>query len=208
VGLVESRNKSIGDWLLKRMTAQELNTGVKSTEWVQYLPDVVKRLNKRFEIKNPKPNDSNIMMCVDGHCEVLQIGDLVRYPLDYPIDVHNGKRVHGTFRSADIKYAITPVKITFIKMSPDNVPLYGLEGRKALYSKDVLIPVENVKQPPSHLQAKHIVEAVVGKKTIQRRIHYEVKWKGYPTTTFEPRLELLKDVPDMISQYEMSIKGK
>ena len=52
VGLVESRNKSIGNYLLKRQTAIELTTGEPSREWVDELPTVIKRLNKRFEKKN------------------------------------------------------------------------------------------------------------------------------------------------------------
>lgn len=203
VGLVESRNKSIGDWLMKRMTAQELNTGVVSTEWVKYLGEVVKRLNKKFEIKNPKPNESNEMKCLDGHCELLQIGDLVRHPLDYAINVHDEKRVHGKFRSADIKYSLRPTKITFIKLSPDNVPLYGLEGKKALYSKEVLIPVnsDKIRMPPKHLQAKHVVEKILDKKKIDDKVHFLIKWEDEPAT-WEPRTTLIKEIPDLIKAYD------
>jgi len=29
-----------------------------------------------------------------------------------------------------------------------------------------------------------------------------VKWKNYAATTWEPRTELIKDVPEMIQEYE------
>ena len=46
--LIESRNKSIAQPLLMRMTAEELLTSETSREWIEYLPDVIKFLNERF----------------------------------------------------------------------------------------------------------------------------------------------------------------
>ena len=31
---------------------------------------------------------------------------------------------------------------------------------------------------------------------------YEVKWVGYDDTTIEPRSNLIKDVPDMVKEFE------
>jgi len=31
---------------------------------------------------------------------------------------------------------------------------------------------------------------------------YEVKWKGYKRTTWEPRTQLIKDIPDLIKEFE------
>ena len=36
--------------------------------------------------------------------------------------------------------------------------------------------------------------------------YYEVKWKGYSETTLEPREVLLKDVPQMVNQFEKKEK--
>ena len=163
----------------------------------------MKRLNKRFEIKNPEPNDSDAVYCKDGTCNMLEIGQLVRYPLDAPIDVASEKKVSNKFRSADIKYAIKPVRIELVKMSPDNPPLYGLEGKTALYSREVLIPVDDskIKMPPKHLQAKHVVEKLIGKKKINGKVYFLVKWEGEPET-WEPRTTLIKEIPDLIKQYD------
>ena len=94
-------------------------------------------------------------------------------------------------------------------MSQYNPPLYGLQGKHALYSRDVLIPVNEskLKLPPTKPN-KYIIENIIDKKTIKNRVHYEVKWKGYSETTFEPRTTLLVDVPDLVKEFESGIKKK
>ena len=34
---------------------------------------------------------------------------------------------------------------------------------------------------------------------------YEVKWVGWDNTTIEPRSNLIKDVPDMVEEFEAKI---
>ena len=40
------------------------------------------------------------------------------------------------------------------------------------------------------------------------KIHYLVKWKGYSKakSTFEPRVKLIKDIPEMINDFEKNFK--
>ena len=60
--------------------------------------------------------------------DIIQLDTPVRVALDYPIDVATGKRVHGKFRSADIKWSIEPRKVQEILIRP-NLPVgYLLDG--------------------------------------------------------------------------------
>lgn len=209
-GLVESRNKSIGDYIMRRQAAQELVTGETSREWIDDLPVLINELNERFERKDSAPNESNKIFCKGRTCDLLELGDLVRYPLDRPIDIATGKPTDRRFRSGDIRYSITPAKIRTIRTSPTNPPLYGLEGKKALYSREVLIPVkeEEIKLPPSSTQRIFEIEKLLNKKVIDGLIHFLVKWKNGDEPTWEPRRTLIREVPNLIKEYDNSLKKK
>ena len=202
VALVESRNKSIGDYLMKRMVAQELKTKEASHEWVDQLPIVVKRLNKRFEIKNPKPNDSDIMTCSGNSCDLLNIGDSVMFALDRPVDVVTGKPTDSKFRSADVRYSLQPTQIKAIRLSAVNQPLYALEGQKAYYTRDQLQIVGQRNLPPDSLQSKSIIEKLLDRQKIKSKIHFLVKWENDDVPTWEPRSRLIVDVPNLIKDFE------
>jgi hypothetical protein len=212
-GLVEARNKSIGTYLLKRMVAEELKTGNPSTEWVDELPKIVKRLNKRFEIKNPKPSDSTDLV-VNPNVELLDIGSTVRYPLDRPIDVVTKKPVDKKFRAGDPKMSLKPVKIVDIRLSSSNPPLYKLDnGVDTMYTGEALLKVDeaNVKAPPASVQKKFVVEKIVGKRKHKGKIEYLIKWKDYPDSdnTYEPYKKLVEDgFAEMIDDFNKTKKTK
>jgi hypothetical protein len=212
-GLVEARNKSIGTYLLKRMVAEELKTGNPSTEWVDELPKIVKRLNKRFEIKNPKPSDSTDLV-VNPNVELLDIGSTVRYPLDRPIDVVTKKPVDKKFRAGDPKMSLKPVKIVDIRLSSSNPPLYKLDnGVDTMYTGEALLKVDeaNVKAPPASVQKKFVVEKIVGKRKHKGKIEYLIKWKDYSDSdnTYEPYKKLVEDgFAEMIDDFNKTKKTK
>jgi hypothetical protein len=212
-GLVESRNKSIGTYLLKRMVAEELKTGTPSTEWVDELPNIVKRLNKRFEIKNPKQSDSTDLV-VNPNVELLNVGDTVRYPLDRPIDIVTGKPIDKTFRAGDPKMSIKPAEVVDVRLSATNPPLYKLDnGVDAMYTGEALLKVDEakVKAPPASVQKKFIVERIVGKRKNRGKVEYLIKWKDYPNSenTYEPYQQLVEDgFAEMISDFNKTKKFK
>ena len=49
-----------------------------------------------------------------------------------------------------------------------------------------------------------IAERIVGKRTRNRQVQYQVKWAGYPDdrNTWEPKTTLVEDVPGLVQQYE------
>ena len=147
LALAESRNKSIGTILLKRMTAQELKTGEASREWVKFLPTVIKYLNSKFEIKekdnpyNDKTPNYDVIFgntrCKGKDCEIIPIGTYVRYQLDQPIGTDE-KKLYGKFRSGDIKFSIKPTKIEYVNIQPNQPIFYKLAGRKGYYTRNQL----------------------------------------------------------------------
>lgn len=49
---------------------------------------------------------------------------------------------------------------------------------------------------------KYVVERLVAHRKRGGRLEFEVKWKGYAETTWEPRAALMKDVAEMVRAYE------
>jgi len=202
VALVEARNREIGTYLLKRMTLEELKTGVRNTEWVEYLPQIVKRLNKRYFVKDAHPNMSTEMYCKGKNCCLLQEGQKVRVALDRPINVVSGKPVDKSFRSGDIRFSIDPVKIKMVSLSPDNPPLYALEGKRAWYTIEQLLPV-NEEAAISNEVVKE-VEKIVSRRKYKNRVQFLVKYKKLAKSHNEwiPRVDLVKLYPDVVKEYE------
>jgi len=48
----------------------------------------------------------------------------------------------------------------------------------------------------------YIIEKIIGKKKVKGKIFYEIKWRGFKETTFEPRTELIKDQQKLIADFE------
>jgi Integrase core domain/Chromo (CHRromatin Organisation MOdifier) domain len=215
-GLVESRNKSIARALLTRQVAEELLTGEQSNEWIDYLPDVIKFLNERFK-RNYKEDEKHPdykkifadVRCSGQSCELLEIGTKVRYQLDEPINHLTEKKLHGTFRTGDIRFSPKVTEVERYQLMPDQPPLYKIKGRTALYTRNQLQVVnKNASLPPPKVQKKFVIEKIINKRKNKNRIEYEVQWKGYPKPTWELRSEIIKDVPNLVKQYEDSLKIK
>jgi len=106
-------------------------------------------------------------------------------------------------------------------VSPGTVPMYLLDDGKGgvdyrvMYTKNQLqiIPPNEKKPDSSYIRGnkrrgvqKYVVEKILARKKIKNRIYYVVKWKGFDQTTEEPRSELIKDMPNMIKEFEASPK--
>lgn len=141
-GLVERLNQTIGTLLFKRMTAEELLTGRPSTKWIQDVPDLIKVLNenrpeqakeidlKKSDIKHKIPDKIEEPIYTKESHEIIPIGTKVRATLDYPIDVATGKRIHGSFRSTDIRWNPKVRTVKEIVLRPNLPPGYLLDGTK------------------------------------------------------------------------------
>lgn len=226
MAIVESRNKIIGTELHKRMLGQELLTGVTSREWVQDLPKVIEKMNEKERKKKIKRLPKyQVPQCEGDTCNILEEGTKVRVALDHPIDPISKKKLHGKFRAADIKWAIEPRTVKTILLAPGQPPMYFLDDPKdpnkidksASYTKNQLMPISENEVKPTYKDIrpiiddgveKFIVEKIISKNKIKNKIYYLVKWAGYPDSqnTLEERKTLLEDVPEMVKEYEKSIK--
>jgi hypothetical protein len=128
--LVEAKNKIIGSNLTKILASKELQTGKLSKDWVPYLRPLIDAINKNL----PKPkteviNDEPII--TKNNYELLPIGTTVRVKLDAPIDI-TGKRLHGEFRSGDIRWSREIHKVENIVLLPSEPPMYYISDEKAI----------------------------------------------------------------------------
>lgn len=210
--IVENKNKLIAKILFKRMHEQEFETGVESNQWTDDLPKVISKLNenamKRHKQLKPK---TPTYQCQGNACDMYPQGMQVHVILDAPRDYVNKKRLHGNFRETDLRFSKEPHTIEKVIVEPGQPPMYVLEhDSTTAYTKNQLIPVkktapisESVIRPHKSDQGdQYVVEKIVGKRRVKNKIEYQVKWSGYTKATWEPRASLIKQIPELIAEYE------
>jgi hypothetical protein len=181
---VERMNQTIGTILLKRMTSQELITGETSKEWIDDIKPLIKFLNdkKKKPLKKPISEDP----IVDKYTgELLEEGEKVRVSLDKPIDTVKNNRLIGKFRSSDIRWTPQIYKITQVLLKPGFPPMYITSQQQNISrTKNQLQVVDdNEKEPDPKFNrgnSEHnIISEILEKRTVNRKIEYKVRWKGY-----------------------------
>lgn len=199
-GVVEAKNKIIAKALFMRMTVNELQTGEKDTDWVEFVPDLVKELNK---ITKEQPKQKELTEpIISNKTTLLEVGQRVRIQLDKPKDITIGKLM-GNFRATDIRWDPKVSTITNVILTPGMPPMYQVEGDvKRAYTYNQLQPVDDGQEKPVYFKgAKYIVEKILDKKGKQ----YLVKWKGFgdEENRWEDEKNLLKqpDLKDMIEKF-------
>jgi hypothetical protein len=212
--IVEQKNLIIGRAIHKRQAAQELLSGVSSIEWIKDLPKIIAAINRKTHQVSEK-NKSDTPVCKNDSCYLFNIGDKVRVILDAPRSAtEKNEKLHGKFRSSDIRWDPTPRTIENIILTPGMPPLYKVSGiTKAVYTKNQLQLISNDEQLSSkqYIRGKpkvFKVEKILKKKKVGKQIFYKVKWVGYDEkeSTWEPRANLIIDVPDLVQEFEDSIK--
>ncbi len=136
--------------------------------------------------------------------KMLPMGTSVRVALDNPVTL-SGEKLSGRFRAGDIRWELKPRTVENILMRPNQPIYYIVSGiTSTVYTRDKLQVVKETEVKPK--QTKWIVEKIVGKKKQGRTIYYRVKWQGYDSSqdTWEPRENLMEDVPAMVQEYEDS----
>ena len=208
----EKANQSLQEPLNQRMTAQEMKTGEPSSDWSDDLPIMVKALNKLWK-RDPLqiPRDSPRITDKD---ELLPEGTRVRVALDEPISVL-GKKLHGKFRTGDIRWDPDIKVIRKLMLSPNQPPTYLVSGphgklgvsRCAYTRKQLQIVPDNENPPPDSVirgrPERYVPEKILKQRTRKGQLQYLVKWERYPESeaTWEPADQLQEDVPNLISTY-------
>ena len=211
--IAEYLNLVIGKSIMIKQTNDELADDEENTEWADELPIIIKQYNEfidekeetRKQLKKPSRQVKmyNDMMDLEVKSDLLEVGQKVYIPLDKPQNIKS-QRLTGQFRAGDLRFEPKPRKIESVLIG--NPTVYQVEGLPtSVYTREMLILDTGKKAKPT--KQKYTVEKIMGKKRINNRIHYKIKWKGYPMSesTWEPRTELIKLIPDLINDYENKV---
>jgi hypothetical protein len=153
------------------MTTIELKTNKKFNNWIDKLPTIIESINRKKiqQKKDDKIGHKYIdhPLCNGTSCELLTIGTKVRAALLHPVDNVNNKRLHGGFRSTDIRFDPKERVIKHIVIRPNQTIMYLLDSDKENekydrqpYTKNQLqvIPeneiLPDIKQQPKHKSKK------------------------------------------------------
>lgn len=212
--VVESANGNIAKPLFMRMTAQELLTSEKSTEWVDDLPTIIDSLNKKAK-PAPKRKKTGAPLCEGDACDMLEIGTKVRVMLEHPIDITDSSRLHGKFRKTDIRWDLKERTIKQVLLKPDQPPLYLLDGNvgkikvePVAYTKAQLQVIPKAEVAPigelviRGKPTKYIASEILSDKVINKKKYLLVKWKGFVAPEYALYDDVKADVPDMVAKYE------
>jgi hypothetical protein len=138
-GIVERKNQVIGTLIHQIQTHKELQSGKINREWIKILPDIIKEINENL----PKPLTQPISespISNNYNKELYGIGQPVRIQLDHPIDTL-GKKLHGKFRSTDMRWTREVFKITQVLLKQGSPPLYLTDKtNEVAYTKEQLQP--------------------------------------------------------------------
>jgi len=123
------------------MAQDELTTGKTSRKWVAHLPEVINKINSK--LKKPLTTEPSPLPYSDkSNVELLTIGTKVLVPLDHPIDIATGKKLHGKFRTGDIRWQRKPKTIDNIVLKPSQPPMYMIkDDSKILRTRQQLQPI-------------------------------------------------------------------
>lgn len=221
--LVERKNQLISVLIFQRQLEQELITGETDTQWVEDFPLYIQQLNdsakrkKWYRMKDP--NKYGDPVCQGNSCELIPEGTAVRVQLDNPFDIPTEKTLPGKFRSVDIRWHPETRYITRIVIYPEKPPMYLLDGDSAsdgvdlsaAYTKNQLqiIPENELSPRMTSLRGpppqKWRIENILDKRKNRNIIEYLVKWAN-GQQTWEPRANLMRDVPKLINRFEKRLK--
>ena len=123
MGIVEYFNHLITKTLYTKMTSQEIDTKDEFNEWSELLPKIVKVLNDKENLKNPKAKEffkdprTTLRQLEDR----LKVGDIVHVRLNQPIDhlKEKNNKLHGGFRNGDIRWEQSLTEIVNVLILPD-----------------------------------------------------------------------------------------
>ena len=129
--VVETMNGTIAKLLFMRMYEIEEATGQVNSEWVEFLPQVVKEINKYLSHKamNIDASEKKNLSKASGVArEILPIGTKVRVQLDNPIENITNKKLTGKFRKTDFRWKKKEDEITNVYLNPAKPPMYEVDG--------------------------------------------------------------------------------
>lgn len=233
--MVESANGALARRLFGPMRTEEMKrfreTGAKIVDrkWVANLQPVIDAMNsEKTALTGESPEDAikqKLVIPLASHAPpekplkdqvLLEEGVRVRVLLPEPED-------GGSFRATDNQFSTKVYKISNYSVKPQRPISYQVEpqdkltrGRwfvRGMLLVDTSAPTpqapadrDDQAEPAANKDGQYEVEAIVGKRKSGRKVEYEVKWKGYKETTWEPRSSLQKQIPGMVRDFEKKSK--
>ena len=208
----EKFNQEIQEPILNRMTAQELKTGVTSKEWSDDYPIWIEAIRKKWK-RDPLPIPEGLPRISDKE-DLLPEGTRVRVMLFEPKSVL-GEKLHGKFRTGDIRWDPEIRVIKKLMLSPEQPPTYLVNGphgrlgvsRCAYTRKQLQVVPDNENPPPDSVirgkPDKFIPEKILKQRTFKGKKQYLVKWRRYPESeaTWEPANRFKEDAPNLVNEF-------
>jgi hypothetical protein len=129
--------------------------------------------------------------------------------LDKPVNYVDGKPEIGKFRRGDIRWSKEIKTISRFFLRPDQIPLYQVDNdARVAYSRYQLQVTRDDEVKPNQPDGNQsYAQRITNKKTEKGKIFYQIEWED-KSLTYEPRTQLIKEIPDMIKEYEKTSKGK
>lgn len=211
VALVERKNQTIGKVVHQLITNDELETGHSSSKWVEYLPMIVKAINKKIASSTPKNTikSTGNPIYTTADLDLLELGDKVRIPLDEPKNITTNKKLNGRFRSGDVRWVVEPTYITKILMKPNTPIMYMVASQPHVgYTRNQIQLVDKDEVQPKKRQGnvenRFTVKKLLDKKIEKGIVKYLVQWEGLPKneSSWEKRSSLIEDIPRMIANFD------
>ena len=210
---VENLNRTLGRLFNGYMNAEEEKTGTICKEWTNVIDTVRKGLNDlrrkvmpkditKYDYPFVKNYETTIVKGKTINTEIeskFKVGDLVYRKLDEPENALGHKQNTKKFREGDYRWDKTPRKITQVFDYTGDVKFrYMVNGIKnASFTSYQL-------RKASERVEKFKVKKIINKRMSGRKVLYLVWWMGQlkKNATWEPRTELIKDIPIIINDYD------
>ncbi len=200
--VVETKNQQLGKILNARMTAEEINNDATSRNWVDLLPKVVKLINKHYA-HEAKPADPFLPIKTDKlSADILPIGTKVRIQLDNPVTYVEGKKLHGKFRTGDIRWTKNTGTITQFYLRPGQPVMYQVnDDKNVAYTRPQLQVVSSDEvKPSSKAQKQFYAQEIVGKRKVKGLIYYQVRFEDGDVVELDAK-QVREEIPDLLKEF-------
>jgi len=180
------------------MTVNELENGEEDKAWADNLPKLIVSLNNNFRSNKAPIINRDVME--ESNEEILPIGTKVRTATDKPVSLLDGNRLTGNHRATDVRWTIKAHEIEDYSLRPNQPILYKVKDMNHNYfTRNQLQVIDEKEALPT--KSKFIVNKILSKLKKKGKVFYRVLWED-GSKTEEPRANLIKDIPDMIKEFE------
>lgn len=199
VANVERLNRELGRLYNGYLNHMKEETGEVYREWTD-VTDIIRTELNAFRLKK-LPKDITKVKYAAPKIQLnpkFKVGDIVYRQLDAPQNILGAEQNTKQFREGDRRWDLVPRKIKqeFIYNLGPRYILTGIPN--VSYTESQLMKAKNEKEE------KYIVEKLVKKVMKNKKVYFEVKWRGYNSSenTLESRDQLIKDIPLLVAKFE------